>query len=624
MKPFTKAGPTHGHGGEAPFSRILTVLRHVLRLAVRTDPGVARLIVVLTVAYALSISAIALSQRWIVESSRGGIALGVIAAVGVGVAGHVVRGACQRIQTHLQGDLADRVAMLLTDETLRTTAAIPTITHLEDPESLNRIAVLQRGIRKLAQSCWTMADAAAAALSLLLSMVLLASINPVVIGLAVLAAPPIWFGKRGQRIVAAAEDQVAETMRHERQLHSLCVSPESAKEIRISGSGAYLSDLADQRWKESRVVERTARSKAALWHVAGWACYAAGLIGTLAVVARLVQGGHAGLGDLVLVITLSVRLRTQVSDAVGGVGEIGEVRQVAVEYLWLRDYAESRPVGQEPAPTRIGQGLLLKDVSFTYPHHDREVLSRINLSVPPGSTVGIVGLNGAGKSTLIKLLLGMYRPAQGEIVLDGIPTSAMNPAQWYARNAAVFQDFSKFHLPAGQVVGIGDMARKDDETAVRRAVDGAGAAGVIDVLPHGLDTLLGTSHAGTELSHGQWQKLALARSLMREEPLLAVLDEPTAALDPQAEHDLFERIAQRAAEAGRRRGGISVFISHRFSTLRMVDQIVVLKDGKVLENGNHEELMAAGLHYATLYKAQENAYALSAGQEKETGRKWKK
>jgi ATP-binding cassette, subfamily B, bacterial len=609
MKPFTEAArPTIGKGDGAAPSQIFSVLRHVLRLAHRTDPKAARLIVILTVAYAGSISAIAVSQRWIVESSRSRIALGVLAAVGVGMAGQVVRGACHRIQTHLQGDLADRVAMLLTDETLRATADIPTITHLEESENLNRIALLQRGTKKLAQSCWTIADAAAAALSLLLSIGLLASISPAVIGLAVLAAPPIWFGKRGQRIVAAAEERVAEIMRHERQLQALCVSPDSAKEIWISGSGAQVSDLADQRWTEARTEERKARTKAAFWQIAGWACYAVGLIGALALVAQLVQGGRAGLGDIILVITLSVRLRLQVSDAVGGVGEIAEVRQVAAEYFWLRDYAAAHPAGVESPPTCIAQGLVLQDVSFNYPDHDREVLSHINLSIPPGSTVGIVGLNGAGKSTLIKLLLGMYHPVRGQIVLDGQPTSAMNPAQWYARNTAVFQDFSKFHLPASQVVGIGDMARKDDETAVLRAVDAAGAAGVIDVLPNGLNTLLGTSHAGTELSHGQWQKLALARSLMQEEPLLTVLDEPTAALDPQAEHDLFERITERAAKISRRRGGITVFISHRFSTLRMVDQIVVLEGGKVVENGSHEELLAAGLQYATLYQAQASAY----------------
>ncbi|WP_051742384.1 ABC transporter ATP-binding protein [Streptomyces xylophagus] len=581
----------------------------MLRLASRADPRAVGLIAVLTVAYALSIGAIALSQRWIVAACRDRIAVGVVAAVAAGVAGHVIRAACHRIQTHLQGDLSDRVAVLVAEEVLHATAGIPTVTHLEEPEYLNRVEILQQGTKQLSQSCWTIADAAASALSLLLSVVLLGSISPVLTGLAFLALPPLWCGRRGQRIVSTALERISQTIRHEQQLHSLCVTPGSAKEIWIAGSGSFLSELADEHWEKCRKVEHTARMKAALWQAAGWTCYAAGLAGALAIVAQLVQNGQADLGDVVMIITLSVRLRLQVSDTVGGAGEIMEARRVAAEYLWIREYAASQPRGNKPAPTHIGEGLVLKDVCFSYPGSGREVLRNIDVSVPAGSTVGIVGLNGAGKTTLIKLLLGMYHPTRGEITVDGQQVSRMDPEQWYNTNAAAFQDFSKFHLTAGEVVGVGDLARAGDERAVREALDEAGAADVIVVLPEGLSTPLGSSHGGVELSHGQWQKLALARSLMRGEPLLAVLDEPTSALDPHAEQELFERITRRATKTSGRRGGVTILISHRFSALSMVDRIIVLKDGKVVEHGTHNELMAAGREYAALYKVQASAYA---------------
>ncbi|MEU9330918.1 ABC transporter ATP-binding protein [Streptomyces canus] len=608
MNPVRATRYVGGEAAETP-PRTSAVFRHMLRLASRADPKAVGLIAVLTVAYAVSIGAIALSQRWIVAACRDQIVVGVVAAVAAGAAGHLVRAACHRIQTHLQGDLSDRVAVLVADEVLRATAGIPTVTHLEEPEYLNRVEILQQGTKQLSQSCWTIADAAASALSLLLSVVLLGSISPALIGLAFLALPPLWSGRRGQRIVSAALERIAQTIRHEQRLHSLCVSPGSAKEIWIAGSGPRLSDLADERWEECRRWERAARAKAALWQVAGWACYAAGLGGALAIVAQLVQDGRADLGDIVMVITLSVRLRLQVSDAVGGAGEIMEARRVAAEYLWIREYAAGQPRGDEPAPTRVGEGLVLKDVCFTYPGDGREILTNIDVSVPAGSTVGIVGLNGAGKTTLIKLLLGMYHPVRGEITIDGKQVSRMDPEQWYDRNAAAFQDFSKFHLTAGEVVGVGDLSRAGDESTVRDALDEAGAADVVAVLPEGLSTPLGSSHGGMELSHGQWQKLALARSLMRGEPLLAVLDEPTSALDPHAEQRLFERITRRAAKTSGHRGGVTVLISHRFSALRMVDQIIVLKDGKVVENGTHDELMAAGREYAALYKVQASAYA---------------
>jgi ATP-binding cassette subfamily B protein len=222
--------------------------------------------------------------------------------------------------------------------------------------------------------------------------------------------------------------------------------------------------------------------------------------------------------------------------------------------------------------------------------------------------VAIVGENGAGKSTLVKLLAGMYRPTAGRITLDGQDLATMSGAAWRERMAGAFQDFFRFELVARQSVGVGDAPRLDDEPAVVGAVGRAGADDVVERLPSGLATQLGpTWDDGVEVSFGQWQKLALARGFMRDDPLLLVLDEPTAALDAETEHALFARYADAAHHAAAN-GRITVLVSHRFSTVRMADLIVVLDGAHVVEVGRHEDLLARGGTYAELFEIQAGAY----------------
>jgi ATP-binding cassette subfamily B protein len=236
--------------------------------------------------------------------------------------------------------------------------------------------------------------------------------------------------------------------------------------------------------------------------------------------------------------------------------------------------------------------------------------------------IAIVGENGAGKTTLVKLLAKMYEPSSGTIQVDDTPLARMPAAEWRARMAGAFQDFFKFEFRAHQTVGLGDVPRIDDRRAVAGAVDRAGADDVVAQLPRGLDTQLGkTWPDGAELSFGQWQKLALARGFMRDRPLLLVLDEPTAALDAETEHALFERYASAArggsgasvsASAGdggdADDGRIILLVSHRFSTVRMADLILVMDGARLIEAGAHDELMAKGGHYAELYGIQAAAY----------------
>jgi ATP-binding cassette subfamily B protein len=230
--------------------------------------------------------------------------------------------------------------------------------------------------------------------------------------------------------------------------------------------------------------------------------------------------------------------------------------------------------------------------------------------LPAGAVVAIVGENGAGKTTLVKLLAKMYEPSSGSIFLDDTPLARVPAGEWRDRLAGAFQDFFRFEFRAGHTVGLGDVPRLDDEPAVLAAIGRAGADDVVARLTSGLDTQLGpTWPSGVDLSFGQWQKLALARGFMRDQPLLLVLDEPTAALDAETEHALFERYATAARGAGASDSGcITILVSHRFSTVRMADFIVVLDGARLVEVGTHDELMAKSGQYSELYSIQAAAY----------------
>jgi ABC-type multidrug transport system fused ATPase/permease subunit len=236
------------------------------------------------------------------------------------------------------------------------------------------------------------------------------------------------------------------------------------------------------------------------------------------------------------------------------------------------------------------------------------VLDGVSLRLPAGRVVALVGENGAGKTTLIKLLTRFYEPDAGRILVDGVDLRRLPLDEWRARASAAFQDFSRFELLLRETVGVGHLPLIEDEAAVRRALDRAGGDDVPSTLPRGVETQLGTAWAdGVELSGGQWQKLALGRAMMRPRPLLIVFDEPTAALDAQTEHGLFERFAE-AARRGEHDGTVTLLVTHRFSTVRMADLIVVLGHGRVVELGSHAELVRQGGLYAELYELQSRVY----------------
>lgn len=334
------------------------------------------------------------------------------------------------------------------------------------------------------------------------------------------------------------------------------------------------------------------------------------MIAVLVVVSDAINGRRS-VGDVVLAITLAAQVSQQVATAVTLLTDLQRMARAMARLEWLETYIAERGAGdaRRPVPARIASAIRFEDLAFTYPGTDRVVLSGVNLEFPAGSTVALVGENGAGKTTIVKLLCRFYEPTAGRILVDGVDLREIPLDGWRERIASGFQDFARFEFVARQTVGLGDLPRVDSVPAVEGALDRAHASDIVGRLASGLDTQLGKSYAdGTELSGGQWQKLALGRAMMRETPLLLVLDEPTAALDAEAEHLLFERYAEGARRVGALTGGVTVLVSHRFSTVRMADLIVVVADGRVLEAGDHATLMRNRGLYAELYDLQAAAY----------------
>ncbi|WP_166427617.1 ATP-binding cassette domain-containing protein [Nonomuraea mesophila] len=585
----------------------------MLALSVRADPKVASLVGVLVVFGAGALALTALAQRWVVDAAagEGRLAVGVVLAAVVGAAGLAAITISTHVQNNLRNDLSDRVEVLLNQEILTSASRIPTIEHLERPKYLDRLAMLRAGgasgTRALSVSCWVAVETAATLFGLGLTVFLLADVHPALSLLTLLGAAPLMLGDRGDRLVQRALDETAEAARQEQALHDLCALPGPGKEVRITGNGWELSRRARNLWASATRREVAAQVRGAAWRWAGWICFIAGLVAALGITVTMIRTGRATAGDLVLIIVLAGRLGEQIDATLDGVSRLSEAGRVGRHYLWLQDYAAAQTRDGRSAPYRLRDGIVLDDVAFTYAGTRSPALREINLRLPAGSVVGLVGVNGAGKSTLVKLLTAMYRPTSGSIFVDGVELADIDAAAWRERLSGAFQDFVTPQLPVSEAIGIGDLSRLADRPAVLAAAERGGAAELIDRLPHGLDTQLGRAFDGEELSHGQWQKLALARALMRPSPLVLVLDEPTAALDPQAEHAVFEQFAEQCAQVSAN-GGIVILVSHRFSTLHLADHIVVLSDGRVTEQGSHAELLASGGEYATLYLTQAKGY----------------
>jgi ATP-binding cassette subfamily B protein len=510
----------------------------------------------------------------------------LLAAIGLGVSATAtwfLKVTSDRTQRRFR----DRLTIALESHVARLQASIATIAHHERPEFLDRLAVLRNQVFMLDHMYMSLFSTCGWILRLGVTVALLAAIRPSLALLLAFALPTVLASSWRPGVERAAEQRGAAANRLARHLFDLATTAPPGKEVRVT----------------------PARFRSALWHTLAWAVFGAAYVGAVALVAT---SPGAAAGNVLLVLAAGARLSAYLGATVG---EIGFLRGVWLDgsrrLAWLEDYAASLVEHADaPVPARLAREIRFEHVSFAYPGTERKVLDDIDLTLPAGAVVAIVGENGAGKSTLVKLLCRLYTPSEGRILVDGVDLARIPAEGWRKHLAGAFQDFFRFELPARQTVGLGDLSRVDDLPAVATAVARGGAGDVIERLPEGLSTQLGaTWPGGVELSFGQWQKLALARGFMRDAPLLLVLDEPTAALDAETEHALFERYAAAARDGGPEASGrVTILVSHRFSTVRMADLIVVLDGARVREVGTHEALLAAGGPYSELYGIQAAAY----------------
>ena len=506
-------------------------------------------------------------------------------------------GLCQSL---LRAQLGQRVNVLILEKAVTLTLA-----HFEDSEFYDKLTRARReaSSRPLSLVMRTF-GLVQNAVSLVSYGVLLVKFSPWAVVVLLLAGLPAFLAeaKFAGDAFRLFRWRSPET-RMQLYLETVLAREDHAKEVKLYGLGERLlgryREIFDRLYREDRKL--TIRRDS-------WG-FALGLMGTLALygaygwIALEAVAGTITLGQMTMYLLLFRQGQAAVSaslSAIGGMYEDNLYLSTLYEYLEtpVQRLQGGRTAGPDPS-----DGVRFEDVSFTYPGAARPALEHVTLHLKPGTSLALVGENGSGKTTLIKLLTRLYDPTQGRILLDGLDLREWDEGVLRARIGVIFQDFARYQMMVGENIGAGDEPAFEDEARWRDAAFKGRAEEFIDTLPAGYHTQLGKWFKdGRELSGGQWQKIALSRAFMRMKADILVLDEPTAAMDAQAEAEVFEHFRQLAS------GRIAILISHRFSTVRMADQIVVIDDGRIAEHGSHETLMREDGVYARLFSLQARGY----------------
>ena len=519
--------------------------------------------------------------------------------VGQQLSGPALRSLAESLGRRVEGRLRTRV--------MRSTLAPAGVAHLEDPAVVDRVAEAQSvgtGQTTVRDAVVGLAAVTANSLAGVLAAVVLASYRWwVAAGLLAVYVAMTWVRAGQLRRTVGALRGHARRFRRSSYFRDLALTPGPAKEVRIFGMGPWVGDRFVEEWDLAMAGFSKDRPRGR-WVPPACAVLVGGALGvTYALLGRSAARGEISLGEL----TTFFGAATGVA-AVYGVGmdnlNISYGTAAVPAALDLeRTVAEPRfQLGGTGAADGLPRsGIRFVGVSFRYPGRPVPVFDHLDLDIPAGRSLAIVGANGAGKTTLVKLLTRLYDPTGGRILVDGVDLAGIDARAWQRRIAAIFQDFVHYELSVADNVGFGALEHAGDRRALAGAAARAGADDIVGRLPAGWDTVLSRRTAGgVELSGGQWQRVALARAMFAVDAgaSLLVLDEPTAAVDVRAEAEFYARFLQLT------RGITTIVISHRFSTVLQADRIVVIEDGRVSETGDHTSLLSAGGRYAKMFRLQ--------------------
>ncbi|WDZ82860.1 ABC transporter ATP-binding protein [Micromonospora cathayae] len=594
-------------------------LRRAAVVAGRLTWRAAPLAVSVQVVCMLAVAAVPVAVAWLTKLVVDGLADGeplsaltalAAALAGAGVAAAVFPHAGQ----YLRAEIDRRVALSAEDGLYRAVERFTGLARFDSPEFLDRL-------RMAMQAASTPGAAVAGGFGLLRGAVTavglvgsLAVISPVMTGVLVLTGIPMLLMELYlSRRRAAMMWLISPTERRRVFYQGLQENPQAVKEIRLFGTGGFLRGrmLTERRTADAAKRREDRRELAVQGGLAllGAVVAGAGLLWAVAAARR----DALSIGDVSMFVAAVAGVQGALATLVQSAAQTHQHLTMFVHYVTVLRTGSDLPASPAPTPVpRLRRGIELRDVWFRYDDGHPWVLRGVNLFLPEGLAVALVGLNGAGKSTLIKLLCRFYDPTRGAILWDGVDLRDVDLAELRTRIGAVFQDYMTYDLSATENVALGDLSALDDPDRVRAAARRAGVHEVLDGLPRGYDTQLTRSffggseeeeaQAGVRLSGGQWQRVALARAFLRDQRDLMILDEPSAGLDAEAEHEVHSRLREHRA------GRTSLLISHRLGAIRDADRIVVLADGVVAEQGTHAELVAKPGTYARLFALQAAGY----------------
>ena len=520
-----------------------------------------------------------------------GVLVAVLAATQRGL------GLCQSL---LRAQLGQRVNVMILEKALTLE-----LRHFEDSEFYDKLTRARReaSVRPLSLVMRSF-GLAQNAVSLASYGVLLVQFSPWAVAVLLLAGLPAFIAeaKFSGDAFRLFRWRSPET-RMQMYLETVIAREDHAKEVKLFGLGPRLLDRYRGIFDKLYAADRALALRRDSWGFALGLLGTAALYGAYAWIALSTVRGLITLGQMTMYVALFRQGQSAVSaglSAVGGMYEDNLYLSTLYEFLETEVPLPAGALERGPDPA---DGIRFEAVGFTYPGATEPALEGISLHLRPGSSLALVGENGSGKTTLIKLLTRLYEPTVGRILLDGLDLREWDAKALRARIGVIFQDFARYQLLVGENVGAGDERRFEDETRWREAAEKGQAATFIERLPAGYRTQLGKwFKEGRELSGGQWQKIALSRAFMRTGADILVLDEPTSSMDARAEAEVFEHFRRLASDR------ITILISHRFSTVRMADHIVVLDRGRIVEQGSHEDLMRQGGTYAGLFTLQARGY----------------